>query len=256
MGALISRVAVVNGAGGELGNAISKTLAQAGADLALLDFEAGAGMEKLTKEILGMGRKCVALGGDLTRQEEVGKFIREAVDKIGKPGILVNNGPGTLGTPGRAEELAEEDWDRVIQCNLTAAFLCCQAVLPYMEEEERGSIINISSSAARGWSDFSGPQYVAAKSALIGLARHLAREYGPKGIRVNALAQGFTETQEAERRWRAKTDRERDDVLRQIPLRRRASTQEHAQVVLFLASEDSSYITAATLDVSGGMFTI
>lgn len=168
----------------------------------------------------------------------------------------MNNGSGTLGTPGIAEKVTDEDWEKVIQCNLTAAFLCSQAVLPMMAQIGRGSIINISSSAARGWSDFSGPQYVAAKTGMIGLARHLAREYGPKGIRVNAIAQGFTETQEAEARWQAKSEKERAEVLRQIPLRRRATVMEHARVVVFLASDDSSYVTGATIDVSGGMFTL
>jgi NAD(P)-dependent dehydrogenase (short-subunit alcohol dehydrogenase family) len=256
MSRLENKIAVVTGAGGELGIAIARALAREGADLALLDFTGSKEMGEIAAEIRLMGKKALPLSGNLCDPAAVRSLFQEVANRLGPPDILVNNGPGTLGTPGLAEEVTEEDWDKVIDCNLTAAFLCAQAVLPFMEKAGSGSIINISSSAARGYSDFSGPQYVAAKTGLIGLARHLAREFGPKGIRVNALAQGFTQTQEAETRWVTKTEKEKETVLRQIPLRRRAQPEEHAKVVVFLASDESSYVTGATIDVSGGLFTL
>lgn len=224
--------------------------------MALFDFAGSKELEGIAAEIRQMGRKAHPLAGDLCDPAAVKNLMQEVAKDLGPPTILVNSGPGTLGTPSRAEEVSEEDWDIVIDRNLTAAFLCAQAALRYMEKAGAGSIVNISSSAARGYSDFSGPQYVAAKMGLIGLARHLAREFGAKGIRANALAQGFTQTQEAEPRWRTKTEKEKEALLRQIPLRRRASPAEHAKAVVFLASDDSSYITGATIDVSGGMFTL
>lgn len=256
MGRLENKIAVVTGGGGELGMAIAKALAVEGAHLALLDFSDSAELQGIAAEIGQMGRKALARSGNLADPLTVQPLIQEAARRLGPPTILVNNGPGTLGTPGRAEEVTEAQWDMVIARNLTAAFLCAQAVLPFMETAGSGSIVNISSSAARGYSDFSGPQYVAAKMGLIGLARHLAREFGPKGIRANALAQGFTQTQEAETRWSTKTEKEKDALLRHIHLRRRATPAEHARVVVFLASDDSSYVTGATIDVSGGMFTL
>ncbi len=256
MGRLENRIAIITGAGGELGTAIAKALAAEGAHLVLLDFINSKELEGIAAEVRRMGRKALPLSGNLSDPDLVKNLIQEAAERLGPPTIMVNNGPGTLGTPGKAEEVTEADWDLVIDRNLTAAFLCTQAALPFMEKVGSGSIINISSSAARGYSDFSGPQYVAAKMGLIGLARHLAREFGPKGIRANALAQGFTQTQEAETRWKTKTEKEKDALLRQIHLRRRATPAEHARVVVFLASDDSSYVTGATIDVSGGMFTL
>ena len=183
-------------------------------------------------------------------------MVQKAIDTFGRIDILVNNAGGALHTPHKLEEVDEKDWDKVVNINLKGAFLCSQAVIAQMRKQGTGGkIVNISALAGRSYATLAGVQYTSAKAGIGGLTRHLAREVGPFGINVNAVAPSVMLTGERVRGlWEAKTEEERKKVIEEIPLRRLAEPREIARVVVFLASDDASYVTGVTLDVNGGRF--
>ena len=156
----------------------------------------------------------------------------------------------------RIEDVEVEDWDKVVNVNLRGAFFCCQAVIAQMRKQGAGGkIVNISAMAGRTYATLAGVQYASAKAGIGGLTRQLAREVGPEGINVNAVAPTVMLTGDRVRKlWESKTEEERRAVIEAIPLRRLAEPKEVARAVVFLASAAASYITGVTLDVNGGRF--
>ena len=143
----------------------------------------------------------------------------------------------------------------MVDVNLKGTFLCCQQVIPRMVEKKKGTIINISALAAHWRASLAGVQYTAAKAGVEGLTRQLAYDWGPSGIRVNAVAPTVTISGERVKAlWEQKSEEERQRILNQIPLRRLSRPEEIASVVVFLASDESSYITGITVDVCGGRY--
>jgi len=251
---LYNKNAIVTGGARGMGFAIAKALYQEGARVAVLDVDekgaAEAAKQMDAKQDRVIGRKV-----DVTKSSDVRPFVQEMKRLWGSVDILVNNAGGALNTPYILEEIHEKDWSLVVDVNLKGAFLCCQAVIPEMVKQGGGVIVNISALAGHWRASLAGVQYTAAKAGVEGLTRQLAYDWGKAGIRVNAVAPTVTMTGDRiQSLWDNKSDEEKKKVLSNIPLGRLGTPEEVASVVVFLASDESSYITGITIDVSGGRY--
>jgi len=204
--------------------------------------------EATVRAIQAAGGKTMAVPVDVTRPAEIARMTEAAARAFGQIDILVNNAGILNETP--TEELTEEQWDRLMAVNLKAVVFVTQAVLPGMVRRGRGSVVNISSLAARVGGIVTGVDYSASKAGVIGVTRTLARQYGPHGIRVNAVAPGPIET-EMTRHWPADV---RQSFVARIPLGRLGAPEDVARVVLFLAGPEAGYLTGVTIDVNGGLY--
>jgi 3-oxoacyl-[acyl-carrier protein] reductase len=251
---LLDRNAMVTGAGRGMGLAIAKALYQEGARVVLIDIDEKGVMEA-AQQLDGKNERAVGRRADVTHKAEVVDLVKEMKALWGRVDILVNNAGGALNTPYVLDDIKEKDWDLVVDVNLKGTFLCCQAVIPEMCRQGRGAIVNISALAGHWRASLAGVQYTAAKAGVEGLTRQLAYDWGKFGVRVNAVAPTVTLTGErVQGLWEAKSEEERRKILSAIPLGRLGTPEEVASVVVFLASDESSYITGITLDVNGGRY--
>lgn len=246
MFSLNDRVAFITGASQGIGRATALALAGAGAKVAL----AARNQEKLAavvQEVVAAGGEAIAVPMDLADPEQIRAAFKQSLERFGKLDILVNNAAVTK--DGLALRMKRDDWDTVVQTNLTGAFLCMQHALAAMVRQRYGRIINIASVVAR-MGNAGQANYVAAKAGLIGLTKAIATEVASRNITVNAVAPGFIVT--------AMTDVLGEEVkqklLARIPLGRLGSDRDVAAAVLFLASEEAGYITGHVLDVNGGLY--
>jgi 3-oxoacyl-[acyl-carrier protein] reductase len=191
---------------------------------------------------------------DVTDKRAVNALASEASAATGRVDILVNNAGGVLGQVGRPlEDVSESDWQAIFDVNVTAAFLCSQAVSPGMKAARAGRIINISSGAGLGVSLTGIQAYASAKAAQIGLTRQLAHELGPWGITVNNVAPGFVRSNPAtERQWEAYGEARQRGLVESIALKRLGTPEDIAYGVLFFASDNASWITGQVLSIDGG----
>jgi NAD(P)-dependent dehydrogenase (short-subunit alcohol dehydrogenase family) len=248
-GRLAGRAAVVTGATRGIGRAVALALAREGADVVVNGRDAAAGAAAV-RAIEGLGRRAVWHRADLGRVAEARGLVDAAVAALGRVDVLVNNAGLFQRKP--ALEMEEADWDAVLDVNLKGAFFCAQAAARAMAARARaggpagGAIVNVSSDAQ--WSGGLNPcaHYAASKAAMGSFTRSLARELAPHGIRVNAIAPGMIETDMGGDAGAALGD------LR-IPLGRYGTPEEVAAVAVFLASDEASYVTGATLNLSGGL---
>jgi len=251
---LLDRNAVVTGAGRGMGRAIARALYQEGARVVLIDIDE-KGVTEAAQQLDGKYERVMARKVDVTHRAEVTHLVNEMKSLLGSVDILVNNAGGALNTPYVLEEIEEKDWNLVVDVNLKGTFLCCQVVIPEMVKQGRGSVVNISALAGHWRASLAGVQYTAAKAGVEGLTRQLAYDWGKLGIRVNAVAPTVTLTGErVQGLWEAKGEEEKRKVISAIPLGRLGTPEEVASVVVFLASDESSYITGITIDVSGGRY--
>ena len=252
---LKDKISIVTGSAAGLGKVIALAMAEEGARVVVCDVNEQA-LQTTAKEIEQISKPALPVLADVSDKKQVARMVQKAIDTFGRIDILVNNAGGALHTPHKLEEVDEKDWDKVVNINLKGAFLCSQAVIAQMRKQGTGGkIVNISALAGRSYATLAGVQYTSAKAGIGGLTRHLAREVGPFGINVNAVAPSVMLTGERVRGlWEAKTEEERKKVIEEIPLRRLAEPREIARVVVFLASDDASYVTGVTLDVNGGRF--
>ena len=246
MFSLNNKVALITGASQGIGRATSLALAEAGAKVAL----AARNEQKLAavvQEITAAGGEAVAIRMDVVDAEQIKSGFKQALDRFGRLDILVNN--AAITKDGLALRMKREDWDAVIQTNLTGAHLCIQQALATMVRQRSGRIINVTSVVAQ-MGNPGQANYVAAKAGLIGLTKALAVEVASRGITVNAVAPGFIVT--------AMTEALADDVKKRlqerIPLGRLGTDRDVAAAIVFLASEEAGYITGHVLDVNGGMY--
>lgn len=249
------KIAVVTGAAGVLGKAFCRALADAGADVALVDNSEDA-LAAVTAELTAAvpGRRFTGITCDVRIPAQVRATVARAKAELGGIDILVNSAGGSLRTPKALKDVTEEHWDLVLDVNLKGTFLMCQAVAPAMQERGGGRIINIASIAGRLPSVLTGVQYAACKGGVMALTRKLASELGPN-ITVNAIAPGAALAGERViGMWNNLTPGERDETLSAIPLGRLSTPEDQADVIVFLAAPASRYITGATIDVNGGRF--
>ncbi|MCE1157277.1 MAG: SDR family oxidoreductase [Spirochaetia bacterium] len=251
---LQDRVAIITGSARGFGFAIAEGLAEEGAKVVLTDvFQEG--LDEAVKTLRGKGHQAMGLKVDVTNKSQVQALAKTVKDSWGGIDILVNCAGGGLGTPFGLQEIEEKHWDLVVDVNLKGTFFCCQAVIPVMAEKKKGAIVNISALAAHYRATMAGVQYTAAKAGVEGLTRQLAYDFGPDNIRINAVAPTVTLTGDRTKGlWEDKTAEERAKTVANIPLRRLSEPREVVAAVIFLASDEASYITGITLDVVGGRY--
>mgnify|MGYP003641110862 CR=1 FL=1 len=243
------KTAVVTGGSRDIGRAVSVKLAREGANVVVNYFNNEADADATLAEIEAAGGgRAIKFKGDVTKAAEVDALVSAAQDAFGDAiHILVNVAGGLVGRK-TLEEMDEEFFNRVMQLNVTSTFLATKAVAPHMPEG--GAIVNLASQAGRDGGGPGASAYATAKGALMTFTRSMARELGPKGIRVNSLCPGMIATTFHDKFTK---DAVRETVAASTPLRRQGSAEETADAVAYLASDEASFITGVNLDINGGM---
>jgi NAD(P)-dependent dehydrogenase (short-subunit alcohol dehydrogenase family) len=244
---LEGKTAVISGAASArgIGRATAKLFAAHGAKVAILDLDENGAKDAAAS----LGSIHIGIGCNVTDPDECKRAAETAIAAFGHVDILLNNAGVTQ--PVKTMEIDEASWRRIVDVNLTGVLYLSQAFIPHMRSRRGGSIACMSSvSAQRGGGIFGGPHYSAAKAGVLGLAKAMARELGPDGIRVNCITPGLIQTDITGGKL---TDEMRKDILRGIPLNRLGNAEDVAGAYLFLASDLSAYITGAVIDVNGGM---
>ena len=243
---LEGKVALVTGAGRGIGKAIALRFAQEGANVAFTDLAVNEAVEETVKEIEAMGVKAKAYASNAANFDETHEVVKQIVEDFGRIDVLVNNAGITK--DGLMMRMSEAQWDAVINVNLKSAFNFIHAVTPVMAKQRGGSIINMSSVV--GVSGNAGQcNYSASKAGMIGLAKSIAKEMGPRGIRANCIAPGFIITEMTNQL----SQEVKDAWAVQIPLRRGGTPEDVANVALFLASDLSSYVSGQVIHCCGAM---
>ena len=242
MGRLDGKVAIITGGGGGIGRAMALTFAREGAKVTVVDNREEMATQTL-REVEGMGGDGVALRVDVTNDGEVRGMVGQTVDRFDQVDILVNN--AGIFAVYTTETCPEEEWDRIFNVNIKGVFLCSRAVMGPMRERKTGSIINMSSLAAKTGGLAAGPPYSASKAAVSCYTWSLAKELAPD-IRVNGILPGLIDTE--------MTKNHPDSLIAQTPLGRKGTPKEVANAALFLASDESSFITGELISVNGGLF--
>ena len=242
---LKDRVVIVTGGARGIGRAIALAFVREGAKVALVDVDKEK-LEVLKNEIEKKKGKVIVTPCDITKSSEVNGMVDEVRKRFGRIDILVNNA-GII-RRGTIETVTEEDWDRVIEVNLKGTFNCCKAVAGIMKQQGYGKIINVSSIAGKTGDITSAPGYGPSKAGVDALTKTLARQLAPYGINVNGVAPHAIET-EMSAQW---SEERRKEIIASIPLGRLGKPEDVANAVLFLASDEASFITGEILDVNGG----
>lgn len=249
---LKNKVALITGARRGMGKAHALALASQGAKVVVTDIDAGE-CKLVADEVRAHKGEAVHFKMDVLNISEIDQVITEAVKHFGRLDILVNNAGIYLAK--LALDITEEEWNKTLETNLRGQFFCAQRAAREMAKNKWGRIINVSSvtSGQIGVGAFGGAHYTASKGGIIGMSEVLAIEWAPLGINVNVVAPGAIYTAMAEAsRLPDQPDQEKDAALSYIPLRRRGRPEEVSAAVVFLASEEASYVTGATLHVDGG----
>lgn len=254
-GRLQSRVLLVTGAAGGIGRAIALAAAAEGARVVAADVQR-EGAEAAAAEIVAGGGEAVSVPSDVADPEQVRGLVEAAIRRFGQLDVLVNNA-GIGGDNVPAHELDLGTWDRILAVNLRGPFLCAREALPHLMRSGAGVIVNVASTYGLIGAP-NAPAYCASKGGLINLTRQLAVDYGQRGVRVNAVCPGYVDTDMGGRRAslppeesRAANARREANAARQ-PIGRQAHVDEIARTVVFLASDDSSFMTGSIVTVDGG----
>lgn len=245
-GELEGRVALVTGAGQGMGKAVAERFAAEGASVVLADLKEDRVVE-LASRLRGTGRRAESRVLDVSDAAAVHALVGEVIAAHGRLDILVN-AAGII-HPTRFDQLSVREWDTVMQVNLRGTFLLMHEAYPQMKRQGKGSIVNFSSTAGLTVSTLGGAHYTASKHAVMGLTKAVAKEGGPFGVRVNAVCPGLIDTEMV----RATIDAERIAAYgAAFPIHRLGTPAEVADLVLFLASDRSAYITGVGINISGG----
>ncbi len=244
-----NKIVIVTGASSGIGKATALEFARSGANVVVHYNNNKEGAQEVVSEIEEMGAKSIVVGGDLSEKANVDKLISETLAAFGTIDILVNNA-GTLVERKGLEEMDEALWDRVMDVNLKSAFLCSNGVIKIMKEKGFGRIINMTSVAARNGGGFGAGHYSAAKAGMLTLTKSLAKELAEYGILVNAVAPGVITTPYHDQ---FSTNEARKGYASNTPLKREGTPEEVAYGVLFLASDQASFITGETMEINGGL---
>ena len=243
---LADKVAIVTGASRGIGRSISVALAGQGVKVVASARNAEM-LESLVAEIKARGGEAIAVVGDVAVEADANNLIEQAVATFGRVDVLVNNAGITR--DGLLLRMKNDDWDAVLDTNLKGAFLCIRAAAKFMSKQRSGRIINISSVVGE-MGNAGQANYCASKAGLLGLTKSVARELARRNVTVNAITPGFIVTDMTEKM----TDKTREAMTEQIPLGRLGEADDVANAVLFLASDQSSYITGQVLGINGGMY--
>jgi len=243
---LAGKVALITGASGGIGQATAVEIAREGADIAANYFHDSKKAAKTCSMVKAIGRQCITIKADVTKAVEVKDMVERVLKEFGRVDILINNAGGIIERK-QIVKMPETLWDNMLDLNLKSAFLCSKAVIPDMIKRKNGTIVNISSIAARNGGGRGAIPYAAAKAGIEGFTKGLAKELVADGIRVNAVAPGVIDT----------PFHKDPDVLASfkpmIPMKRLGKPEEVAKLIVFLASGDSSYITGRVYDITGGI---
>jgi 3-oxoacyl-[acyl-carrier protein] reductase len=246
------RVALITGAGSGMGEEYAKKLASSGCDIVMVDIEP-KNLLRVQDGIKRFERKMISFHIDVSNYKDVYEAVKKALDTFNKIDILINNAGITGTVPVLTENIEDEEWDRLINTNLKGAFNFSKALIKPMKERKYGKIVNVSSSAGRSVSENCGSHYAASKAGILGLTRQTAFELAPYNINVNAICPGIIDTP----MLRAVAGPERIELLKKdIPLGKIGTTTDAANLVAFLVSEESSFITGASFDLNGGSLII
>lgn len=237
-------VVIVTGSGRGIGRAIAEKFAAHGARVVITDIDA-ATAEQTAADLAKTGAETMAMACDVSQYAQAEALANKTVEKWGRIDVLVNNAGITM--DGLFLRMKPEQWQKVIDVNLTGTYNCTHAVVNHMRKNRKGAIINISSIAAAG--NPGQANYSASKAGVLGFTYTLGKELAPMGIRVNAVAPGFIKT--------AMTDKIpeklREQMIAAIPLKRPGEPEDIAKVILFLASDLAAYVTAQCIHVNGGL---
>jgi 3-oxoacyl-[acyl-carrier protein] reductase len=242
------QIVLVTGGASGIGRAIVEAFGQQGANVVFTYFSSEHAVNDIISTIETAGGRALALHADLTKESEVERVVAATVERFGGIDVLVTNSGGLL-QRSKVTECTLELWDQALAVNLTSTFLCCRAVLPYMEQAGRGSIITMSSLAAHDGGGAGAAHYAASKGGVLTFTRALAKEVGPLGIRVNGIAPGLIATRFHDR---FSTTEGRQATVERTPLRREGLPEDVAGVALFLASPAAAFIAGETIEVNGG----
>jgi NAD(P)-dependent dehydrogenase (short-subunit alcohol dehydrogenase family) len=244
---LTDKVAIITGGGTGIGRAIATEFARAGADSTIASRNLD-NLEKVADEVKSMGRRCLPIATDVRIPEQVDNMVQKTVDEFGRIDIMVNNAGASFLCP--VEDMSPNGWDAIININLKGTFLCSKAAGKVMIQQEAGKIINITSVAGIDGSPLMS-HYGAAKAGVVDFTKSLAMEWAKHNIMVNAIAPGLIETEGVKVQMELDPEGVKE-TLERVPLGRYGQPEEIAYVVVFLASEASSFITGETLVAKGG----
>lgn len=244
---LINKVAVLTGAGGGFGRSVASLFAEQGASLLLSDtnFEAVA---SLAKELESKKQEILPFRADISDESDVKAMFRAAKESFRKVDILVNI--AGLARSAKIQDISLEKWNKLISVNLTGSFLCCREIIDHMIERQTGKIVNVASICAQTARSV-GVDYSASKSGIVGLTRTLALQVAPYGINVNGIAPGPIITPLFEKDYPPEVV---EALLASIPYKRQGSPNDIANLILFLSSDESSWITGEIVAINGGAF--
>lgn len=243
---LKGKTAVITGSGRGIGKAIALKLASLGANIVINDIQSSDYADATCEEIKALGVGSIVVKGDVRKSEDVAALVKAAVDEFGKIDIFVNNAGVTR--DGLILRMSEEDWDLVLDINLKGAFNCIKAVAKPMMKQRGGSIINIASVVGI-MGNPGQANYSASKAGLIGLTKTTAKELASRGIRCNAVAPGFIASDMTDKL----PDEVKQEYFKAIPLGKFGTTEDVADVVAFLASDMSKYVTGQVVNIDGGL---
>lgn len=240
------KIVLITGGSRGIGKETAKVYAENGYDVAINYVSEKTDVEGIKKEFQDMGVKCLMIKADVSNEEDVNNMVEKVISEFGKIDVLVNNAGITKDT--LLMRMSKEDFDKVIDINLKGTFLVTKAVSKYMMKKRCGSIINLSSVV--GVAGNSGQSnYSASKAGIIGFTKSIAKELASRNIRANAVAPGFIETDMTN----VLKDDIKESIGNQIPLKRMGTAREVAEVIYFLGTEKSSYITGQVINIDGGM---
>jgi len=246
MGRLDGKVALVTGGAQGIGRAIALLLAREGARVAISDINLEKARETC-REIEALGKEALAVGGSVADARAAEAMVEKTVEAFGGLDILVNNAGITR--DGVLLRMKEEDWDLVFSVNLKGAFHCTKAALRPFLKQKGGKVVNIASVTGQ-MGNAGQANYAASKAGVIGFTKSIAREYANRNIQVNAVAPGFIDTAMSQ----AIPQRDREFLIKQIPMERLGTPEDVAEAVLFLCSPAANYVTGQVLNVNGGMY--
>lgn len=247
---LDGKVALVTGGASGIGEAVSRVLAEQGASVAVHYFSSADAAAKVVAAVKGAGNKALGLQADLSKSGEADRVVAATVKELGGLDILVNNA-GFLVQRCPVAEMSDGLFDTIMDVNFTSTFWMCRAALRHMLARGSGSIVNMSSAAAFAGGGNGAAIYAASKAAIVGFTRALAKEVGPKGVRVNAVAPGQIGTQFHDR---FSTPEGRANTVKTIPLGREGTAEEVAHAVAFLVSPAASFVNGEVTGINGAMW--